>query len=47
VAEQLALSLDPYPRAPGAELPPLDEPEEPVAPAKPNPFAVLGRLKRG
>jgi uncharacterized metal-binding protein YceD (DUF177 family) len=47
VAEQLALSLDPYPRAPGAELPPLDGAEEPEAPAKPNPFAVLGKLKPG
>ena len=37
VAEQLALSLDPYPRAPGAELPP--EAED----ADDNPFAVLKR----
>jgi uncharacterized metal-binding protein YceD (DUF177 family) len=45
VAEQLALALDPYPRAAGAALPPLDPPEEAAAPARPNPFAVLGRLK--
>ncbi len=45
VAEQLALSLDPYPRAPGAELPPLDVAEAPEPPTKPNPFAVLGKLK--
>ncbi len=38
--EQLALSLDPYPRKPGAELPPEanDEPE--------GPFAALARLSR-
>ena len=50
VAEQLALALDPYPRAAGAELPEFDPPEEPVAPeppAKPNPFAALAKLKNG
>lgn len=47
VAEQLALALDPYPRAEGAELPPLDPPEEPEPerPGKPNPFAALGKLR--
>lgn len=47
LAEQLSLALDPYPRAPGAELAavlPEDqaEPEE-AAPQRPNPFAVLKR----
>ncbi len=46
VAEQLALSLDPYPRAEGAELPALDAPEEEGAPAGPNPFQALARLRR-
>lgn len=38
-AEQLALTLDPYPRRPGAELPPTatDEPE--------SPFAALARQR--
>jgi hypothetical protein len=33
LAEQLALSLDPYPRKPGAALPPeaADEPETPFS----------------
>jgi uncharacterized metal-binding protein YceD (DUF177 family) len=49
VAEQLALALDPYPRAPGAELPAgAVDPEEPDdAPARPNPFAVLKGMRRG
>jgi uncharacterized metal-binding protein YceD (DUF177 family) len=39
-AEQLGLALDPYPRAPDAVLPVVeDEPE-------PHPFAALGRLRR-
>ncbi len=54
VAEQLALALDPYPRAPDAAIPPeLDggtlEPEADIddtAPERPNPFAALSRLKR-
>jgi uncharacterized metal-binding protein YceD (DUF177 family) len=55
VAEQLALSLDPYPRAPDAAIPPelRADPEEgsdrPAAgtPAeRPNPFAALARVKR-
>ena len=47
VAEQLALALDPYPRAPGAELPEgTQDPEEAeAAPARPNPFAALKALK--
>ena len=41
LAEELALALDPYPRAPGAELPAggEDDPE-------PRPFAALARLHR-
>ena len=38
--EQLALALDPYPRAPGAELPEIEA--EPEA----HQFAALGALKR-
>ena len=39
--EELALSLDPYPKAPGAAF---AAPPEPLAPAE-NPFAVLEKLK--
>lgn len=48
VAEQLALALDPYPRAEGAELPEFDPPEppEPTPPERPNPFAGLAKLRR-
>lgn len=38
--EQLGLALDPFPRKPGAEFAPPEEP------AEPSPFAVLARLKR-
>jgi uncharacterized metal-binding protein YceD (DUF177 family) len=52
LAQQLALALDPYPRAAGAEIPDvyrgdpeatdtLDDPEN-----KPNPFAALEALKK-
>jgi uncharacterized metal-binding protein YceD (DUF177 family) len=51
VAEQLALALDPYPRAEGATLPVLDDGAEPAAedarPARPNPFAGLAKLREG
>jgi uncharacterized metal-binding protein YceD (DUF177 family) len=51
VAEQLSLALDPYPRAPGAELPPSlrsgPETGEPEEPGRPNPFAKLARLREG
>ncbi len=44
VAEQLALALDPYPRAPGVSLDPPAAPE--AAPAAPrNPFAALAKLR--
>ncbi|MGX9965381.1 YceD family protein [Roseomonas sp. F4] len=53
LAEQLALALDPWPRAPDAAIPPeLDgaalepEPEIEDTPQRPNPFAALSRLKR-
>jgi uncharacterized metal-binding protein YceD (DUF177 family) len=39
-AEHLSLGLDPYPRAPGAELPLAPEPHEPDAPPI-NPFSIL------
>jgi uncharacterized metal-binding protein YceD (DUF177 family) len=49
IAEQLSLTLDPYPRVPGAQLPPdvLEEEDEPAeeAPQRPNPFAKLSALK--
>lgn len=45
VAEQLALALDPYPRKPGVAF--EAEPESPEAvEEKPNPFAVLEKLKK-
>ena len=51
VAEQLALALDPYPRAAGAELPTFDTGDEPPAeeeaPKRPNPFAGLAKLREG
>ena len=43
VAEQVALALDPYPRAEGAELPSEARGDEADSPA---PFAALGRLRR-
>jgi uncharacterized metal-binding protein YceD (DUF177 family) len=50
LAEQLSLVLDPYPRAPGAELPPSlrgAEGEDPGEPGRPNPFAKLAKLRQG
>jgi hypothetical protein len=41
VAEELILALDPYPRAPGAAVPP----EAAQFGAEPTPFAVLKKLK--
>ena len=49
-AEQLGLALDPYPRKPGVEVPAEWKAEptpEPVAVERPNPFAVLEKLKLG
>jgi uncharacterized metal-binding protein YceD (DUF177 family) len=40
--EELTLSLDPYPKAPGAAF---EVPPEPLAPTD-NPFAVLEKLKK-
>jgi hypothetical protein len=47
VAEQLALALDPYPRAPGAVLPEAAEAGTPGEAKAESPFAVLESLKRG
>ena len=52
VAEQLSLALDPYPRAEGAELPPIDAPEspeedEPAASRRPNPFGKRAKHREG
>ncbi len=43
VAEELALALDPYPRAPGAVF---EEPTEQEGETKSNPFAALEKLKK-
>jgi len=45
VAEQLALALDPFPRAPGATFSPPDAPE-PEPPAKASPFSALAALRQ-
>ncbi|NBN62515.1 DUF177 domain-containing protein [Microvirga tunisiensis] len=46
VCEQFVLALDPFPRAPGAELDYVAPPEaEPSEDERPNPFAVLQKLK--
>jgi uncharacterized metal-binding protein YceD (DUF177 family) len=47
-AEQLGLAMDPYPRKPDAEVPAAwkaEPSDEPVAAERPNPFAVLEKLK--
>ena len=49
-AEQLGLAIDPYPRRPDAEVPAEWKAEptaEPAAVERPNPFAVLEKLKPG
>lgn len=46
VAQQLALALDPYPRAPGAVLPEAARPAKEEAGAE-GPFAALKALKKG
>jgi uncharacterized metal-binding protein YceD (DUF177 family) len=45
VAQQLALALDPYPRAPGASLGETSGDAGEPAPARANPFAALARGK--
>lgn len=47
-AQHLSLALDPYPRAPGVELPEAatDDEEEDAVDERPNPFAALATLKR-
>jgi uncharacterized metal-binding protein YceD (DUF177 family) len=48
-AEHLALSLDPYPRAPGAHIPGVEaeeEPESAAPPEKNSPFKALAGLVR-
>lgn len=45
VAQELALALDPYPKAPGAELEPAWQAPDAVA-EKVNPFAGLDKLRR-
>ena len=47
-AQHLSLALDPYPRAPGVELPAaaVEEGDEEVVEERPNPFAALAKLKR-
>jgi uncharacterized metal-binding protein YceD (DUF177 family) len=44
VAEALALALDPFPRAPGAQFEPVVETEEPAEQPR-NPFAALAALR--
>jgi uncharacterized metal-binding protein YceD (DUF177 family) len=43
LAEELSLSLNPYPRAPGAQLPDAEDDEAKAAPR--NPFAKLAALR--
>lgn len=47
-AQYLSLALDPYPRKSGAEVKhPMVLDEEPSASSRPNPFAVLKKLRDG
>ena len=46
VAQQLAMALDPYPRAPGAALPEEAQPETGGGEGRKKPFAGLDKLKR-
>ena len=46
VAEQLALALDPYPRKPGVSVDAAPASETAEEEKKPNPFAVLEKLKK-
>lgn len=43
--EHLALGIDPYPRAPGAELPPSLTPDTDIPEKPANPFQILARLR--
>ncbi len=45
VTQELAVSLDPYPRSPGAALESVSTPEEP-AEGPVNPFGILKKLKK-
>lgn len=51
VTQHLSLALDPYPHAPGVAFQDIDEGGEEEAgaaePERPNPFAVLAKLKSG
>ena len=46
VAQQLAIALDPYPRAPGASLEALEEAKQLLEQGTRNPFAELASLKK-
>jgi uncharacterized metal-binding protein YceD (DUF177 family) len=46
VAQELSLALDPFPRAAGASLPPIEPAGAEPAGAKPSPFAALAKLRR-
>src|SRR3546814_257107 len=46
VVQQLALSLDAYPRAPAAAMEGEADSAPEVAETRPNPFAVLAKLRR-
>ena len=46
VAERLALAMDPYPRKPDASFETQPEEEDDAPEEKPNPFAVLEKLKK-
>lgn len=46
VAQQLAMALDPYPRAPGAAWPDHGQPEAGAGESRQKPFAGLERLKK-
>jgi uncharacterized metal-binding protein YceD (DUF177 family) len=46
VAERLALAMDPYPRKPEASFETQPEEEDDAPEEKPNPFAVLEKLKK-
>ena len=47
LTEQLALSLEPYPRAPGASFAAINPGDEGEPPPATGPFAALAKLKKG